>query len=556
MVSSTAVMLTAMAAAYAQPSDTIVANPLAVKLHRIWTMTGSPITLDQVGDGIGPVGDINGDSLEDFAVHVGRTGKWKVFYGHQGAPDTATVWSFDSSGAVPAYPVVGDFWGTGHKAVGFARGEIDDSDNHRKYYYKLHLFRTDDGHLPDTAAVIVDPHRMMAGLSQINVTDILAHDLDGDGADELIVVTSMVQRQEWSRHAEVWIYKGGPGFQVDTPTVIIRDPEENSDESKFFTSIGDFDGDHRPDILTAGFYGADGARFSFWFSSPASPGSWAGLDSIPRVIRLSTLGHPRIGYGLTTLDCDGDGMLDLLLPGPDGHVYLYRTQATGKSSRTRSFDLADADRRFYREQSLFTDNLGYLNDATHRYQMPCIAGPSPSGKSAIVLGLASGPAGPDESYEAFYAADLDGLIEGNVVGTIRPISDCNGDGWDDVLTSNFSWPGQNWGIALVLAGGPYIPSDPSSGVRRVDLEEKSKAISVWPNPVRDELNIAWRGDLRHMPRSFAVHDIAGREIAHGEVAPGMGAVIWHCDDVPSGEYLLSIHDEHGEHIATVRLLKQ
>jgi hypothetical protein len=396
----------------------------------------------------------------------------------------------------------------------------------------------------------------MVGLNQIHVADILARDLDGDGADELVVVNSIVQRQEISRHAEVWIYKGGAGFEVDSPTVIIRDPEENSDESKFFTSIGDFDGDHRPDILTAGFYGSAGAKFKFWFSSPTSPASWAGIDSLPRLIELTTLGHPRIGYGLTTLDCDGDGVLDLLLPGPDGHVYLYRTQGTGKSARTRSFDLADADRRFYREQSLFTDNLGYLNDATHRYQMAAILGPSPSGKSAIVLGLASGPEGPDHSYEAFYAADLDGLIEGNVVGTIRPISDCNGDGWDDLLTSNFSWPGQNWGIALVLAGGPYIPSDPSAGVRRIDLEEKSKAISVWPNPVRDELNIAWRGDLRRMPRRFVVHDIMGREIAHGEVAPGMGAAIWRCEDVASGIYLLSIQDARGDRIATARVVKQ
>jgi hypothetical protein len=244
-----------------------------------------------------------------------------------------------------------------------------------------------------------------------------------------------------------------------------------------------------------------------------------------------------------------------MLPGPDNHVYLFRSHVSGKSARTRPFTLDDADQSFYRTQARVPLNLGYLNDAAHRYQMPGIAGVSPSGQSSMLMGFASGPQGPDQSYEAFYAADLDGVIEGNVLAMVRPISDCNGDGWDDLLTSNFSWPGQNWGIALVLAGGPEIPRDPSSGVRQISLEEKSDAISVWPNPARDELNIAWRGDLKKMPRRFTVHDMSGREIARGEVESWRGEALWHCAGVASGAYVLTVHDEHGSLITSVRLVK-
>jgi hypothetical protein len=363
----------------------------------------------------------------------------------------------------------------------------------------------------------------------------------------LVVVNSIVQRQEISRHAEVWIYKGGPAFQVDTPMVIIRDPEENTNESTYGTTIADLDGDDKLDLIVGGQY-TGGSHRSVWWGSATSPWSWGAGDSLPdRTIPVG---------GWSTLDCDGDGALDFMFPGPDNHVYLFRSHVSGKSARTRSFTLDDADQSFYRTQARVPLNLGYLNDATHRYQMPGIAGVSPSGQSSMLMGFASGPEGPDHSYEAFYAADLDGLIEGNVVGTIRPISDCNGDGWDDVLTSNFSWPGQNWGIALVLAGGPEIPRDPSSGVRQISLEEKSDAISVWPNPARDVVNIAWRGDLKKMPRRFVVHDMVGREIAHGEVPAGSGAARWQCGDLPSGVYLVSIYDERGNPVATTRVVKR
>ena len=56
---------------HAQPVvEPITQNPNAVLLRRIWTITGSDG--NRVGDGCGPVGDINGDSISDFAVHFGE----------------------------------------------------------------------------------------------------------------------------------------------------------------------------------------------------------------------------------------------------------------------------------------------------------------------------------------------------------------------------------------------------------------------------------------------------------------------------------------------------
>ncbi|KXK57034.1 MAG: hypothetical protein UZ07_CHB004000998, partial [Chlorobi bacterium OLB7] len=41
--------------------------------------------------------------------------------------------------------------------------------------------------------------------------------------------------------------------------------------------------------------------------------------------------------------------------------------------------------------------------------------------------------------------------------------DCNGDGWSDLLVNDPDWWGFDQGIAVILAGGPYIPHDDPVG---------------------------------------------------------------------------------------------
>jgi hypothetical protein len=53
-------LLLATSAALAQPADTIVQNPKAVKLHKIWMVRGSTLGGDEVGTGAGGLGDIFG----------------------------------------------------------------------------------------------------------------------------------------------------------------------------------------------------------------------------------------------------------------------------------------------------------------------------------------------------------------------------------------------------------------------------------------------------------------------------------------------------------------
>src|SRR5262245_46508671 len=82
----TLVLLLATAAALAQPSDTITANPKAVKLHRIWTLLGPLGARRKVGQAAGSFGDIDSNELGDFGIRTGTEAQWNIYYGARPSP--------------------------------------------------------------------------------------------------------------------------------------------------------------------------------------------------------------------------------------------------------------------------------------------------------------------------------------------------------------------------------------------------------------------------------------------------------------------------------------
>ncbi|MBS1911781.1 MAG: T9SS type A sorting domain-containing protein [Bacteroidetes bacterium] len=542
-------LLGAVCGVHAQASDTIVANPKAVLLHRIWMVRGGTTGQDRVGEGAGGIGDIDGDSISEFAVRFGKAAQWRVYKGARPAPSTTPIWTLDSAAAAPAYPVVGDFWGTGHKAIGF--GIYYPSVQFDQRFF-LAIYRTETGAIADTPALIMDPNRTMTPSVIPGIHDMYAADLDGDGADELIaVVYRLFRGNVESSNAEIWIYKGGPNFQVDTPTVIVRDPEANFGDM-FYAAIADLDGDHRPDLITSGAYidFNDGkkpkGKSRIYWGEHGAPWSWNDITSYPS--RTDTLGlnisssQPTF----TILDCDGDGVGDLLRSSTEG-VVLFRSGA-GKNIHVRSLKNDDADQRW--PGRITHDHAGYISDSLRHYDAVVVY-------SQDMQVFNGGRGGPDLAFDAFYSAARDGLTDGNVFGQGGTLADCNGDGWDDYITANPSWFGFDQGIAIVLAGGPYIPRDSATiGVNDVAIAGVSRAISIWPNPARDEVHIAWRGDLHRMPSRFTAHDMLGRLVAEGRVESWRGEAVWQCGNRPSGIYILSIYSDDNSLLATARVIKE
>jgi hypothetical protein len=137
------------------------------------------------------------------------------------------------------------------------------------------------------------------------------------------------------------------------------------------------------------------------------------------------------------------------------------------------------------------------------------------------------------------------------------LGDVDGDGWNDAMVSKWSYPDNITarGIAIIIAGGSYIPiDDPSVHVQAIAVTGVENAIHVWPNPATTELNIAWRGNLPQTPRRFAIYDIVGRLIASGSINDGSSA-LWRCDGATAGLYRLCIFNARGGQIATISITK-
>ena len=541
-------LATASLPLYAQPVvEPITQNPDAVLLRRIWTITGNDG--DRVGQGCGPVGDINGDSITDFAVQFGLISQWRVYLGGSPAPTTEPVWVGDSLFGEISYPIYGDFFDNDSVVVAFSDFiPIEQSGTRAP---QLRFFRAANGTLSDSAMVVQDMYSRSKIRMSMDV--VLAANMDEESGDELIIANGGVRRQEpFIRIPEIWLYRGGSGFQVDTPSYIIRDEEATTGDQFYTAKLFDLDGDRYVDLLSVAKY-AEGFKLKMWFGTETSPWTWTQPDR--QIILYNTVG---LYYPLFE-DFDGDRKLDIAaLPGPGSihhGLYLYLSR-NAPSFREHSFLLTDAQRAFS-EQPVFPQTIGWLNDSSNRVAMLGIRRPVPSSSGATALAFSGSRNGPDAAFDALYGPHLDGLAEGNVFDLSFTGMDYNGDGWRDHLTSNSGWPSNKSGIVLILAGGPYIPlDDPTVSVRTEPMANHQKGLYLWPNPATTELNLAWRGDLATMPTRFSIHDIAGKLITENEIRPEHGSARWSTAAVPSGTYLLTAYDRSGKVLASTQILVQ
>lgn len=511
----------------AQVVDTLRPHPNVQALRKIWEKVGEGENV-AFGFDFGGLGDIYGIGRSAWAISSNLDSGWRIYIWDTTTQQAIVVQSFPQFKIGPLMrPVVGNFYGTGHNVVGMPTGYLDSSVGLRNY--QIYLFRSDSNRL-DTVPSAIFNGLHLNPLVDITPRVVQSVDLDQDGADELIIFISGAGRDGIrSRKPEIWIYKGGPNFQVDTPTVILHDTEANGGLGYQSMFVGDIDGDRRPDIITSSDYDdrLGLQKLKFYFSHDGSPWNWTTPE------REVLFPSPVIA------DYTGDSVLDIFVTGRPNRVLLFRSDA-GKDIHTRLLDSSDVDNIYLSTQSIDPRLFGYLNDSTHRYAMV-------AARSGITyMGMSGAPGGPDARYET---------INTDIWPWLAPVGDVTGDGWEDLLSSRWDY-GFHTGIANLFAGGPYIPRDPASGVRTVSTPDHPQAFHVWPNPVRDALHIAWRGDIRQMPHRYAVHDILGRRLFDATVESWRGELVWDCSTQPSGSYLVTLFAGDGSMIATVTVVKQ
>ena len=525
-------------------TSTITADPEAEELRPIWRVKGGLAGGDEVGYAAGGLGDLFGTGKGAWAVFYGKLSQWRFYRNDSDSIAKDTVPFKTTQAYHPLPPVVGEFWGEGKKGIIMYTGIADTTEDTITSHQELHAFRVESGYISDSIATMLDT-RTMPSLVEISISSygVLAADLNHDGADEFIIATNgVIHDTGISYIPEIWIFKGGPEFSLDSPTVIARDTRKN-DFLWWEAATGDFDGDGHTDIFMGGATSASAegpSRMTFYWGNGSLEGY---VDTNNRRTVVFGGERPRARFGMTPFDCDGDGLLDLAIdqvPQPQQGTHIFRSR-TGKNARTRSYHFDDADNVL--PEVVGHMKGGYLNDSSRRYEMLQMGVLEGQTGYPPHMFFAGGDNGPDQSYDAF--AGFGGY----------PLFDVNGDGWDDFIGINYT-VNLRAGIAVIYAGGPYIPSPKVSGVEAIAGEGHSQAITVWPNPLRDDLHIAWRGDLRRTPRSFRVHDALGNEVAHGDVSPGTRAALWHSGDLSAGIYFLSVLAHDGGIITTTRIIKQ
>ncbi len=229
--------------AAAQPVTTVTANPAAVTLRVYWGLDGSS------GFRVGTVGslpDIDGDGRDELILTRDNPYGWQLFHGDSLRPRPDTTWFF-SGKVASTVPVVGNFYGGGKRYVALYGHWLQGPRSWDRF--DLYLFALDSGRIADTARAMWDSWPGTDPL--VLLSDVAAADLDGDGDDELILFSATAYHDGgWRDNGEIWIYEGGPNFTLDTPTVVLINPQPHSRSNTADLEVADVDGDGHPDLLT------------------------------------------------------------------------------------------------------------------------------------------------------------------------------------------------------------------------------------------------------------------------------------------------------------------
>ena len=533
--------------------NVLKANPNAVQLQKVWEVRGDAILFEEIGYNVWGGVDINGDDTADFAQY--KRSEWRWYY-YAGGKNLSTdpIWVSDSVGST--LPYIKDFYGDGRQSVLYLNGYQEVVDEATRYYEIMQLHEFTSAGINRTPFLTVDHGKKVPPVERF-LEDILVSDVNNDGIDDVIVVLGGLRvgyRRDTGidRSNQVWIYYGGPDFQLEEPDVIVKDTSQFGEADAWQVWFEDFDGDHKFDLAFGGNYPQGGYMLRFFWGDNNSPASWSQRPADRNLPLVSGVTGINSTLNLGFYHLDGDAAADIAGYGGgtiDGtSVYL----STRGNVRTRSFSIDSAD-LFYKT-GLFDYRVGSLNDTAYRYDMLPLAEPLRPGEKPTMLLVSGSAYGPDYDYEAWYSPALDHL---NVI-VMRPAGDVTGDGYGDFIIGDYGWPGGiTAGVAVVVAGGPSIPLDDTTlSVQEYPIAGESGGLYVWPNPVIDELHIAWRGNLAKKPAWFAAYDMSGREVVRGEVNSSIGAALWECRDIPSGAYRVVAFDGGGEVIGTAPIIKQ
>ncbi len=477
-----------------------------------------------------PLGDLNGDGFDDFAI-ASIADTTFIFFGGDPVDPEPDFFVLGGGEGLAS----GDFNGDGYIDIVTSSGHFTIPDNESRGTVRIYL---NTGGIPPYAGeadriIIGEPNTLTGRTTSDYHSGVFTADMNGDGISDLLYLSQIYF--DPVAKGRMNLILGGDSMLTHEPYQFLAHPRGRNAHFAETYMTGDLNGDGCDEVVLFGS-DVDTTRNKRVYEMDVYLGNRAGVFSAPDITNRDDSAWVPAKQVSSISDLDGDGCGDIINGQTTtifGAVHLFR--GSPALSLHRSIWLSDSIPNQYPESYVYPALVSPVGDMNGDGYDDCIIGFRAKGVQDGIVYLAY-PCGPLGDWKT--ATGAVGLIpwRDQLSEGVFPAGDVNGDGYDDILilgrptTLKYQVTNQAW----IYRGSPRL----RTGLTPLPSAEKS-ALDAWPLPLpvgqtlQVHLHDADRGTL-------SLYDLLGRPLIRMPVdaAPQSSVTTVPTGDLAPGSYLL------------------